>query len=437
MKNKFQHHLQNKLQLIPFEKVIIAVSGGMDSMCLLDLANDFFDKVLVLHCNYNLRGEESDKDQQLVESYCKDHNIEYLINSFDTRRIIEENGGSIQETARSLRYDWFRKIKQERGFDWILTAHHKDDNYETLLIHLGRGSGIDGLIGIPEKTEDTCRPLLFFSKEELKKYAEQKAVPFRNDSSNFKDDYTRNAIRLNVIPTWEKASPNLKKGLDISLEHLKEQKVFIDKQVGKLQDKIIQNDSISFDNLLNEDSYLISLLLKRKGFNESDQKDLIKCIENKSIGSIINGSKEQALIDREVIHFKRLESNQVLSVLINQDDDKIEFNSKSIELNVVDNYKPSTNSFIEGFDLSRLTFPLEISKWKEGEYFYPLGMKGKKKISNFLIDRKINRFDKEDVLVLRSNGEVVWVIGYRIDDRFKIGKETKKVYLVNVNKSND
>lgn len=428
MLEDFKHHIAQDLPFLLDSRILITVSGGLDSMLLLLLCSQAGLDVSVAHCNFNLRAAESDGDQAFVADYCGLHNIPIYIKGFDTSAYAKTSKTSTQIAARELRYQWFKELSVAEGFDYILTAHHLNDDLETFLINLGRGTGIKGLTGIPVVNGKIVRPLLKFSRKQIKEYASKEGLQWREDSSNATDNYVRNHIRHHAIPSLEEAQPNILKGLQHTQEHLKQSERLLKVYTAQLRQQFITEsngeevlDLVALKQHPEPEAVLFQLL-SHYGFTAWD--DIYKLPQAQS-GKEITSSTHRLLKNRDYLIITVIKVDVARSYHWHKGEGNIkgDFGELSIgEGAVVTNL--SKKEIV--VDTASLHYPLTIRKWKDGDYFYPYGMKGKKKLSKYFKDEKLSLIAKEKVWLLCSDNDVLWVIGYRADDRFKVTDTTQE-----------
>ena len=434
MLSKFQNHITQNFAQLKDKKLLLAVSGGVDSMVLLDLFYKLRFDVSVVHCNFQLRGKESDADEMLVSQTCQDRFIPYFINSFETLEFAKENKLSIQLAARKLRYDWFQEIIS-LGFDYVLTAHHLDDNVETFLINFTRGTGLEGLTGIPAQNGKIIRPLLPFSREEIENYALENKIQWREDSSNASDKYFRNKLRHDIVPILKELNTGFLDSFQNTLHHLQQSESLVNDASKFVFEKVVEEKEnqleIHLKPLLEFQNYQVYLYewLKEYGFSAwSDIYDLVDAQSGKQVFS----ETHTLLKDREkLILFKRKSISKSVIFNIESMESKVNIPLK-LRFCKSDNTFESLSNCIF-VDESKLKFPLTIRKWQEGDCFYPAGMKGKKKLSKYFKDEKYSLLDKENQWLLCSENQIVWVIGKRADDRFIVKGTTQcsiKIVLV-------
>ena len=424
MLTKFQHHIEQNFPQLKDKKLLLAVSGGIDSMVLLDLFYKLRFDICIVHCNFQLRGKESDADEMLVRKTCQDSYIPYFIESFDTLEFAKENKLSIQLSARKLRYDWFQEIIS-LGFDYVLTAHHLDDNVETFLINFTRGTGLEGLTGIPAQNGNIIRPLLPFSREEIENYAQANQIQWREDSSNASDKYFRNKLRHNIVPTLKELNTGFLDSFQNTLHHLQQAESLVNDASKLVFEKVVEEKEnqleIHLKPLLEFQNYKAYLYQWLKNYGFSAWNDIYDLVEAQS-GKQVFSETHILLKDREkLILSERNEINKSEVFIIESIESKVNIPLKLRFCKAVNIFETVSNCIF--VDENKLKFPLIIRKWQEGDYFYPAGMNGKKKLSKYFKDEKYSLLDKENQWLLCSEDQIVWVIGKRADNRF-INRET-------------
>lgn len=424
MLTKFQNHIEQNFHQLKDKKLLLAVSGGIDSMVLLDLFYKLRFDICVVHCNFQLRGNESDADEMLVRETCQDRFIPYFIESFDTLEFAKENKLSIQLAARKLRYDWFQEIIS-LGFDYVLTAHHLDDNVETFLINFIRGTGLEGLTGIPAQNGNIIRPLLPFSREEIENYANENKIQWREDLSNASDKYFRNKLRHNIVPILKELNTGFLDSFQNTLHHLQQSESLVNDASKLVFEKVVEEKEnqleIHLKPLLEFQNYKAYLYQWLKNYGFSAWSDIYDLVEAQS-GKQVFSETHVLLKDREkLILSGRKSSNNSEVFIIESLDSKVNIPLKLRFCKAVNIFETHSNCIF--VDENKIKFPLTIRKWQEGDYFYPSGMNGKKKLSKYFKDEKYSLLDKENQWLLCSEDQIVWIIGKRADDRFK-SKET-------------
>ena len=427
-------HLQKNLPELLKAKVLVACSGGLDSMVLTHLLISSRIEIGLAHCNFSLRGEESDKDESFVIEQAEQLEIPVYTQTFETESYAGDHGLSIQMAARELRYAWFEEIRRDFQYDYIVTAHHLDDSLESFFINLSRGTGIRGISGIPDVNGYVIRPLLPFSRKEIFEYAKNKGIPWREDSSNAKTEYLRNQIRHEVIPPFKSASKNWKESFQKTQRNLKDTANLLEDYLSIVMKLVVEEReegyAILIDKLIELPNYeaLLYELLSDFGFTAwEDISNLISAQSGKQIFS----KTHRLLKDREVILLTEIPKEKKKYVkLITKYDRQIDSPLKmsfipSDKMGYIDN-----NTIYVDFE--RLKFPLTLRPWKEGDHFQPFGMKGNKKLSKYFKDEKLSLAAKESIWTLLSDNKIVWIVGYRMDDRFKITPNTNKILKIAV-----
>lgn len=426
MLEKFQNHSIQNFQFLKDKKLLLAISGGLDSMVMLHLFQNLNYEIAIAHCNFQLRGLESFEDQNFVEDYAVANDIPIFITQFDTKNFAKDYKLSTQVAARNLRYDWFYELLEIESFDYILTAHHADDNLETFIINLSRGTGLDGLVGIPSKNDKIIRPILILSRQEIENYANENNLKWREDSSNASDNYLRNKIRHQIIPSLKQINPNFLDSIQKTQSYLQEAQAMVDdaaimiyQQVAKEAGDEIYFDLLKLKTLPNFKSYLYQWLQE---FGFSAWNDIYDLIDANS-GKVIYSDDYQLLKNRN--HFILapilIDKKEVFFIDKNQLEVKIPINLSICKVNDICDTSNST-IFV---DEDKLSFPLEIRKWNQGESFQPFGMNGKsKKVSKIFKDEKLSILEKQQIWILTSDNQIVWIIDLRQDERFKIENTT-------------
>lgn len=429
----FQHYINEKELFTKESYVIAAVSGGLDSVCLCHLLYKSGYKFAIAHCNFGLRGAESDQDQDFVYQLAQTYQVPIFTKLFDTKGFAEQEKVSIQMAARQLRYDWFEELAREHKADKILTAHHKSDIAETLLLNLTRGTGIAGLHGIKATHNILARPLLFATREDLQDFVQTNQLKWREDSSNQSTKYKRNFIRHKVIPLLKELNPNFENTLEETIEKIALTEAVFNQQIETYRSQRFRQEVdhwiLSLTNWTGKDQELIILFELLKPFNFSyEQCKVILSVLNQHSGKIVESNSHKLVKDRDcLIITTKTEASPAL--LIEHNTETVEWEGKKLTIQKcnISDYQIITQENIAALDLDKITFPLELRTWKQGDWFFPLGMNNRKKISDFLIDSKIPLNLKDQIKVLTSNNEVVWIIGHRLDNRFKINPDTKNI----------
>lgn len=431
MQQKFQNYLIQKDYLKSKFAFLLAVSGGIDSMVLLDLMLKNKVHFSVAHCNFNLRGEESNQDENFVINYCEKNNIPLYIKQFNTEKYASENKKSIQISARELRYNWFFELKNEHHFDFIVTAHHLDDSLETFFINLSRGTGIEGLTGIREN-ENIIRPLLGFSREEIQKYATENHIKWREDSSNSSDKYLRNNIRHNIVPLFKELNTDFLNSFSKTIDYLQEIQSFSEEVLEEILHKLLIQENkfkyLKINELLKYKNYKFILYKWLSEYGFTAWNDIYNLINSQS-GKFVETEKFILLKNRNELILS--EKNKYFSeeeFLISEEKTDYPIRVRISEVNQISETNNPNEIYV---DKNLLKFPLLLGKWKEGQYFYPFGMQGKsKKVSKFFKDEKLSNLEKENTWILYSDNQIVWIVGKRLDERFKVTPNTTTILKI-------
>lgn len=433
MIEKVRSYIKENRLLKPDDRVIVGLSGGMDSMTLIDVLLSLGYNCMAVHCNFHLRGEESERDAAFVEQWCESAKVGLVSVDFDTYRYAAEHKISIEMAARELRYKWFEDIRKEHHADAIAVAHHRDDLAETVLLNLIRGTGIRGLSGISPKNNSIVRPLLGVSRDEIEAYVDERKLPFIFDSSNSDDAFVRNFLRLNVIPLLEKINPSVKNSIYRTAQHVGEARKIYDFYVENQKKAIFTDNRIDIDKLKTTLSPATMLfeILSPFGFNASVIEDICQCLDSIP-GKVFYSNDYRLIKDRKDL---------ILDKISDENFSQREYAIDKVSQEITDPIRLKI-SFLSGnitinkdarflyADADKLSFPLTLRKWQPGDWFIPFGMKGRKKLSDFFTDRKFSLPDKENAWVLTSDEDIVWVVGERSDDRFKITESTENVLVM-------
>ena len=433
MLQKLKSHIQQNFSFLQDKKLLVATSGGLDSMVLVHLFQKLNFNFALAHCNFQLRNLESDEDQKYVTNYAKQHNISCFTTKFDTKKYSETHKLSAQVAARNLRYDWFNEILIQEKFDYIITAHHADDDVETFLIHISRGTGLEGLTGIPSQNENIIRPMLHFSRKEIENYASENQLVWREDSSNASDKYVRNKIRHHIVPVFKKINDSFLSSFQNTLEHLNQQQSLVDDAVLLVYEKVVSEEKqqlkINISALLQYNNYKAYLYqwLHKYGFTAwNDVYDLIYSQSGKQIFSenyVLLKDREYLLLSQKTTDFEAVVIHSVT------ENTNFPLNFSFCNTSNISNQNKNI-IFVEEL---KLQFPLIIRKWNEGDFFYPAGKKRKKKVSKYFKDEKFTLFQKQQAFILESNNKIVWIIGHRADERFKPENTNQNIIQITYN----
>jgi tRNA(Ile)-lysidine synthase len=442
MVEQFLHHIhQNKL-FDPEDKILLAVSGGIDSSVMLHLFGKAGISAGVAHCNFQLRGAESDADAQFVEDLSARNQMPFFVTSFDTERIAHDRGISIQMAARDLRMVWFEELLRDNKYAYLATAHHLNDVIETVLLNLFKGTGIDGLAGIPVKQQKIVRPLLFASREQIETFAREQNISWREDSSNATDHYQRNKIRNQILPVLREINPGLERTFSDTILRLRASREFAR---GFLKDFNIRN--IYYDGRhvlirkeeLRRQAFAVVILwelVKDLGFNFDQCNEIITT--DHQPGVVFTSPTHQITVDRDVFILGKLSVKSGIHVLVPAGTTQVTSEGQSLSFEIVERplFSLTKDDTIAQLDLDKLTFPLIWRDWTEGDRFIPLGMVEHKKLSDFLIDEKVTLPDKKHVTVIDSGGEIIWVVGKRVAGPVSVTEKTRRVLIVRVDNQN-
>lgn len=429
---KVKRYIQENELMGDYTTVVVGFSGGADSMALLDILIQLGYRCVAAHCNFHLRGEESDRDARFAQQWCKERSIQFEIVDFDTVGYADSNKISIEMAARDLRYGWFEELRQKYDSDAIAVAHHKDDSVETMLLNLSRGTGISGLRGILPKNGYVVRPLLALSREEIEQYLNRKDIPYRTDSTNKEDIYRRNYIRLNIIPALRKLNPSVSEALFRTSKNLAEVEKIYRNAIDASIAKVLNDSRIDINLLMKEVSPQAVLyeILSPMGFKPSVVVDVVQSMHGES-GRVFYSDTHRLIKDRDCF---------IIDEWSDRDDDGVFYiDDAQSELKTPVSLVLQTIPRPEVFDKSnrvlyvdrnKLVFPLMLRRWEHGDWFIPFGMKGRKKVSDYFTDQKLSVKDKEEIWLLFSDDKLVWIVGHRSDNRFRADDTTTEVLRV-------
>lgn len=417
-------------------KILAAVSGGMDSVLMVHLLKASGFNFGIAHCNFQLRGDEALRDQEFCSHLARQLGVPFHTTGFETSKFAADHKISIQMAARQLRYQWFGQVQQQSGYTEIALAHHQNDAIETILLNLTRGTGIAGMHGILPKNGPLVRPLLFLNRDEIKNIVEENAIPYVEDSSNTSVKYARNKIRLEVIPVLKELNPGLVNTFENNLEHFRELEQLLQQRVAEIKKQLfVYHDEeihLPLDAIsqLEPKRLLLFNLLRKYGFNETIIDDLIAAL-NGQPGKTFETPGFLLVLDRGKLILTKKKPGKHLPVQITRDDRQVNYGGYN--LTVLHDDSPliiKDNPMAASVDAELMVYPLTLRTWRQGDYFYPIGMKTRKKLSDFFIDQKVPLHQKNDIPVLiNGNGDVVWIGGHRPDDRYKVTDKTKKVTI--------
>lgn len=439
MLGEFLKYIEDNRLAKKNDRILTAVSGGIDSMVMADLFIRSGYNIGIIHCNFTLRGHESDMDEELVRYLATENNLPFFARKFSTSAYAEKNGISIQMAARELRYDWFEEMRIKNGYDYVAIAHNLNDSAETLLINLTRGTGIAGLVGIKPSFKKIIRPLLFATRNSIEEYCSLNNITYREDRSNSETKYSRNKIRHLVLPVLREINPAAEFAINETAERLSFIYEAVNEYIDEIREKTasINGDKTFFyagrlKQFIKNDGVLFELF-RPYGINSSTLKSLKKIIAGET-GKQVFTRTHRLVKDREKILVSEISNpeNKFYEVNTLEELRTIPFIRSVVRKKYTSDYKIPADNLAACIDLDMISFPIVIRKWKSGDFFYPLGMSRKKKISDYLTDRKLSRLDKDSTMVLECDGKIVWIIGERIDNRYRITPETKQVLLIRV-----
>lgn len=444
--NRFEKYIFKTIGIIPKSKILLAVSGGIDSMVMLHLFRQSKIKVEVLHCNFKLRGKDADHDQELVVKECALYGITCHTCDFETWKYATGKKISIQMAARELRYEWFEKMRQQQGADYIATAHHADDNAETFLLNLIRGAGIAGLAGIPAKQGYVIRPLLCFNKTEITQMAKELNLKWRNDKSNDENKYLRNKIRNNIIPSFVSVNPKAVIHINNSSRQFAQANALLQEYIDSIRADISvrksANEKTIHYNLKSivhhpQLEFILFYILSDYGIRNQQLTKITSCALNGTRADFTSNNHKIEVRNYAISISKVEEAKHYLPLRISEKNQKFCYGNFEFVASFKTLNKPMLPKIMKApkniayLDAEKLLFPLRVRMWKRGDAFCPLGMGGRmKKLSDFFVDLHLPAREKTEVPLLLSGTSIVWVAGMRIDERYKITSDTKKVMIL-------
>lgn len=433
MLDRLKNNIAENFPFLENKKLFLATSGGLDSIVMAHLFKQLDYTIALAHCNFQLRGMESFGDQNFVQDFAESNNIPVFITQFDTEAFAKDYKLSTQVAARDLRYNWFYELLETEKFDYILTAHHADDNIETFLINLSRGTGLEGLVGIPTQNDKIIRPLLIFSREEIANYAHENKIDWREDSSNASDKYLRNKIRHDLVPLLKELNPNFLTSFQKTQSHLQESQAMVEdasimvyQQVVKQEEEAIYFDLNQLRKLPNYSSYLYQWL---RDFGFSAWDDIYNLVESQS-GKQVLSAEFRLLKDRDSLILTPIKLDN------DQEEYFIEVGTPEVNVPLNLSFEKVDAMFLPTIrtifvDHEKLEFPLVLRRWNDGDNFQPFGMEGKsKKVSKLFKDEKLSLLEKENIWVLWSGAKIVWIVGLRQDERFRVNNSTSNILKI-------
>jgi len=426
-----QHKLFN-----PDSKILAAVSGGMDSVLMVHLLRSAGFNFGLAHCNFQLRGDESLRDQEFCHNLAQQLRVPFHTTTFDTQHYAVAEKISTQMAARELRYRWFEQVRQQSGYTIVALAHHQNDAIETILLNLIRGTGIAGLHGILPKTGSLVRPLLFLNRDEIQLLIDENSLKYVEDSSNASNKYARNKLRLEVIPKLKELNPALEQTFAKNLEHFRDLETLLELQIATLKKELfVLNEGdieipIAGLKKLEPKRLLLFGLLREFGANETVVDDLVESLD-KHPGRVFETPGYTVVLDRQKLVISAAGFVAPSEELIAENQKEVDY--AGWKLAILHDDSPlivKNNPMAVSVDASLLVYPLALRPWQEGDRFYPLGMKGSKKLSDFFTTKKVPLHRKKEIpLLINGNGDVIWIGGYRSDERYKVSDKTKKVTI--------
>lgn len=437
MVNRFIQYVKEHNLFENNQTILLAVSGGIDSMILCDLFLKSNFKFAIAHCNFHLRGEESNRDERFVRDYAQKNNIKIHVKDFDTYSYMKEKGKSMQVSAREMRYSWFNELLKEEGYSYIATGHHIDDSIETFFMNILRGTGIAGLHGILQKVNLVIHPLLFTGRAEIVNYQKENKLEFVEDSSNATTKYTRNKIRHELIPLVKEIAPNFDKIISKEIERFRETEVVFRSVINDAKTELLEIENqtikISIEKLKSYVPQKIFMyeILSDFGFNEATINSIEDALLETS-GKQFYSETHRLVKDRDYLLIVKNKPQNLNQYLIEESQTSV-YSPIILHMEILKDLqyvKIPKNKEVAMLDYDKLTFPLILRKWKKGDSFFPYGLQGEKKISEFYKNLKYSILDKENQWLLCSENDIIWVVGQRIDDRYKITKSTKTIYKI-------
>lgn len=445
MLNHFLNNIEKQKLINYNDKILLTVSGGADSVLMTHLFSLSKYNFAIAHCNFKLRGNDSEQDEIFVKKIAEKYNVKIHVKTCEAKEFGIENNISLEMAAREMRYKWFEELSLEYGYTKIATAHHLNDSVETILLNLIRKTGIRGLLGIPAINRKIIRPLLFATKNEILEYLEQNKLEYRTDKTNFETEFQRNKLRNLIIPEIEKINPAFSSNLIASSKNISQYYELFKEEMKKFENKCIQKDDFGYEiDLLELENFkpkelFLFEFLREFNFNSSQVKDIL------DFGEVLSGKKYFSDSFELVVNRKKI----ILSEIIEQTEEKhlidLEIGKKIkihenkfdeielfIELKTLKDFVLIKDKNIAYFDFEKIKFPIKIRKWQEGDYFFPFGMSGKKKISDYFNDNKFSSKEKSKTWLLETDGNIIWIIKNRTDNRYKVEKETEKILVIRI-----
>lgn len=435
---QFQKYLQQSLAIAENDRIIVAVSGGRDSMLMAYLFIQLGYDCCLAHCNFSLRGADSDADEALVRQFAAQYAVPCFVHQFDTDAYAKEKGISIQMAARDLRYAWFEALRQQENAQWIAIAQHQQDHIETTLINMSRGTGLRGLRGILPKQGCLIRPIMFLCADQITQQVAALDIPFRDDQSNFTTKYARNKIRIEVLPKLREVNPDFDAVMLENIANFRETYTLLQSFISPIRDTLFRQ-RVPFVEIEREElkpylsnTALLYELFNPYGFSKEVLGDLQRAWDSEPGRRFYSGTHE-LLLDRSSLLLRPIvpELGRIDSISFYESDSEVFFGSYNFQGSVGEDRSIDPRADRAKIDYDKLVFPLTLRYWMQGDIFYPLGMQGKQKLSDYFVQKKISLFAKEHIpILLNGNGDIIWVVGYRLDNRYRIAESTKKVFTL-------
>ena len=439
MLDQFQAYINRYHLIAEGDRLILALSGGIDSMALADLLLKSKVDFVAAHCNFHLRGEESDGDEKFVREFAENNGIQCFVKHFDTEQYAAENGISIEMAARDLRYAWFEALRQQLGYDKIAVAHHADDQAETFFINLLRGAGLRGLKGMQPQNGFIIRPMLWASREQIHQYAIENQITWREDHTNAETIYLRNKIRNQLLPVFDELHSEARQGLYKSLEHLASENELYRVLLREKLSQIVKDNTLDchaslanrrFDVVNAQSEQLLFEWLRQYGFNADQCHFIFKAMET-GVGNKYYSPTHQLVIGRNELQLSEIKpvEDEEIQIGIGEKEITSPIHLRFSQFEKTADFVIDKSPEVALLDANKIQFPLTLRHWRQGDRFHPLGMRGSKLLSDFFVDQKFTEAQKRNVFLLVSaDNQILWVVGYRIDDRFKVTMETKSVF---------
>lgn len=441
IERQFLRFINNEQLFSQTDCILLAISGGVDSVVMAELFRLAGFQYGMAHVNFQLRGADSEADEAFVKALAERHGVRFHTVRLPPGQQAEESGSSTQMAARKLRYDWFEQLAVEFSYDRIATAHHQDDVLETILLNLVRGTGLTGLRGIPIRQGRIIRPMWFASRKQIKDYAFEHDLQWREDSSNLSDKYRRNQLRHHVIPVLKELNPNVLQTLQKTVTRLNSADALVDREIERSWIEIAQIRSegvfVSIQEVENQNEweFLLSEWLKPYGFQYGQIDPIVEAIRSTGFGQIFYSATHRVIRDREFLIIEPLQSATDQSVLLSEipSGNVSVFDRFDLKFDLIDKpagFQIPANQHAVFLDAERIHWPLTLRRWQKGDRFQPLGMKGSQTVGNYLTNRKVSVAERRDSWVLVSGGQIAWLIGYRPDDRFRISDQTTRILKI-------